>query len=189
MELSRRDAIAALSAAGITVGAATLAWERLSDTDTVRLSARDRRRLLALAEVVYPSAIENVSGFVETYVVGRALDRPAYADGMAAALTELDDVARDWHDTSWLDLTATEREKLLTDLGVHQADPDPGGLAAQRIRYYLVNELHYALYSTPTGGRLVGIENPIGHPGGLGSYTRPAPAPTAESETEDGSNG
>jgi hypothetical protein len=38
------------------------------------------------------------------------------------------------------------------------------------VRYYVVNELLYALYTSPTGGELVGIENPQGHPGGHESY-------------------
>jgi len=42
-----------------------------------------------------------------------------------------------------------------------------------RVRYYLVNDLLFALYSSPTGGKLVGIENPQGHPGGTGSYQQP----------------
>jgi hypothetical protein len=38
------------------------------------------------------------------------------------------------------------------------------------VRYYVVNELLLALYASPTGGELVGIENPQGHPGGTASY-------------------
>jgi hypothetical protein len=51
-------------------------------------------------------------------------------------------------------------------------DPDPDGTDAGRVRYYVVNELLYALYASPTGGELVGIENPRGYPGGTASYRR-----------------
>ncbi|MEA5408870.1 hypothetical protein VB773_15715 [Haloarculaceae archaeon H-GB2-1] len=52
------------------------------------------------------------------------------------------------------------------------AEPNPDGTTAERVRYYLVNEPLYALYASPTGGTLVGIENPQGHPGGTESYQR-----------------
>jgi hypothetical protein len=57
-------------------------------------------------------------------------------------------------------------------MGVHTADEDPDGTTAERIRFYVVNELLFALYASPAGGRLVGIENPQGHPGGAESYRR-----------------
>jgi hypothetical protein len=57
-------------------------------------------------------------------------------------------------------------------LGVRTAEPDPDGTDVERVRYYVVNELLFALYSSPTGGELVGLENPQGHPGGIDSYRR-----------------
>jgi hypothetical protein len=51
-------------------------------------------------------------------------------------------------------------------------EPDPRGSDEQRVRYFVVNELLFALYASPTGGELVGIENPQGHPGGIQSYQR-----------------
>jgi hypothetical protein len=55
-------------------------------------------------------------------------------------------------------------------MGVDLVDPDPDGFSAERVRFYLVNELLYALYSSPTGGTLLGLENPQGYPGGSESY-------------------
>ncbi|PSQ18424.1 hypothetical protein BRC99_00075 [Halobacteriales archaeon QS_7_69_60] len=48
----------------------------------------------------------------------------------------------------------------------------PDGSTAERVRYYVVNDLLMALYASPTGGELVGLENPRGHPGGTDSYQR-----------------
>jgi len=57
-------------------------------------------------------------------------------------------------------------------MSVDTADPVPDGDDVERVRYYVVNELLFALYSSPTGGELVGLENPRGNPGGLASYQR-----------------
>ena len=46
---------------------------------------------------------------------------------------------------------------------------------SDRVRFFVVNELLFALYSSPTGGSLVGIENPVGHPGGTESYQHAGP--------------
>jgi len=52
------------------------------------------------------------------------------------------------------------------------ADENPDGTAAERVRFFVVNELLLALYASPTGGELVGIENPQGYAGGAESYQR-----------------
>lgn len=199
MELTRRDALAALSAAGATVGGGVLAArfdppradDRAgagsggpdgdgggADTDAGVSVSTDLLDLLdAVAAVVYPDAVENRRAFVDSYVVGRVADRPAYREGLREAAGQLDAVARDWHDAPYADLDADTRDRLLRDLGVETADPDPEGPISDRIRFYLVNDLLFAFYSSPTGGRLVGIENPIGHPGGVESYRRPSMSP------------
>jgi hypothetical protein len=61
---------------------------------------------------------------------------------------------------------------VLDEMGVDTADPDPEGPDPARVRFYVVNDLLFALYASPTGGELVGIENPQGHPGGTDSYRR-----------------
>ncbi|RDZ47020.1 Tat (twin-arginine translocation) pathway signal sequence [Haloferax sp. Atlit-10N] len=197
MRLTRRDALAVLAGLGVTGGAVSLTQfdpptadstgkeggstgeDGSGGDDTPPTAVRDT--MAAAAEVVYPSAAEGVSEFVEAYVVGRARDDSRRA-AMADAATELDDVARDWEGAAFGDLPAADRDRLLRELGVDAADPIPDGTLSERLRFHVVNELLYAFYASPTGGRLVGIENPIGHPGGAGSYRR---ATMDGSETTD----
>ncbi|PSP43727.1 hypothetical protein BRC68_05985 [Halobacteriales archaeon QH_6_64_20] len=196
-ELTRRDALAALAASGLAAGVDTGAGggagstaerETLSsreaasdETESPADSGADRsspfteretETLVSVAGTLYPSAVTGVSAFVETYTVGRVRDRPAYADGMKAALETLEQYATEWFDGRYSTLSTRDRGALLRQMGLVNADPDPAGSDPERLRYYLVNELLYALYSSPTGGELVGIENPPGHPGGLASYRR-----------------
>ena len=195
MELTRRDALAALSAAGATVGGGVLAARfdppraddgsgadpAGDDTGTEVSLSTDLLDLLdAVAEVVYPDGVGERRAFVDSYVVGRVTDRPAYREGLREAAAQLDAVARDWHDAPYADLDVDTRDRILRNLGVETADPDPKGPLTDRIRFYVVNDLLFAFYSSPTGGRLVGIENPIGHPGGTESYQRPSMPPTGE---------
>jgi hypothetical protein len=186
VELTRRDALAALAAASATIGGGVLAG-RLepprassggtgaadSDPSAAPSLSTDLVDLLdALAGVLYPDDVQGRREFVETYVLGRIDGRPEYSDGLREAAAQLDAVARDWHGSPYAALDADVRDRLLRNLGVETADPDPEGPISNRIRFYLVDDLLFALYSSPTGGRLVGIENPIGHPGGIESYQR-----------------
>ena len=195
MELTRRDALAALSAVGATVGGSVLAARfdppraddgsgadpTGDDTGTEVSPSTDLLDLLdAVAEVVYPDGVGERRAFVDSYVVGRVTDRPAYREGLREAAAQLDAVARDWHDAPYADLDVDTRDRMLRNLGVETADPDPKGPLTDRVRFYIVNDLLFAFYSSPTGGRLVGIENPIGHPGGTESYQRPSMPPTGE---------
>jgi len=185
MDLTRRDALAALSAAGVAVGAVAgaLRFEDLADALAgdgdpnggdrgPTLDDRHRETLVALARTLYPAELSGIPEFVETYVAGRIRDRPDLAAGVAEAADRLDGLARDWRDAHFAALPPEERDALLREMGVDGVDPDPDGVVSSRVRYYLVNDLLYALYASPTGGRLVGIENPQGHPGGLDSYRR-----------------
>lgn len=162
--------MAALAAAGATVGGGALAWDRLSDGP---IGDRERATLVALARTVYPTAVDGVPSFVERYTVGRARERPAYARGVAEAAATLDDYATEFFGDRFAALAPATRDDLLREMAVDTVSPDPGGTDPQRVRYYLVNELLYALYTTPTGGELVGLENPQGYPGGIESYRRP----------------
>jgi hypothetical protein len=181
--LSRRDAMAALTAVGASTAlGGTLSWAVLADdTDggdaPEGFDERERETLLALADVLYPSAVSGVPEFVEQYTVGRVRDRPEYAAGMRDALARLDEYARDWTDTRFADLDPDRRDTLLRSMGVTVATPQRDGLDPERVRFHLVNELLFALYTTPTGGELVGIENPQGHPGGTTSYRQPPEEP------------
>jgi len=175
-ELDRRDVLKALGAAGITVGtgAALLEW---ADDDEEGgepiVTDHERRTLHAVAETVYPSEVSGIGSFVDGYMSRRLRADPERADAVLDALTALDDYAREWEDADFRELEPAKQEETLRAMGVDKADPVPDGAPRERVRYYLVNELVYGLYSSPTGGELVGIENPQGHPGGTESYKRP----------------
>lgn len=171
-ELTRRDAIAALGAAGIAVGAAALGSEIL---EAEGFTERDLSTITAAAQVLYPTEVEGIGPFVEDYLAGRAADRPSHAAEVRAATRRLDAYAREWRDAPFADLAPDARADLMRSMGLDAAEPDPDGADPSRLRYYLVNELLFALYASPTGGELVGLENPQGHPGGTDSYRRPPP--------------
>jgi hypothetical protein len=177
MRLTRRDAIAVLAGLGI-VGGGAVAIDRFdpptngADGRTTDVPSEDvLATMVAAAEVVYPSETAGVGDFVETYVVGRTRDETR-GEQIRETVAELDDVTRDWHGTPFVDLSTDERDSLLRELGADTADPVADGTFSERVRFHVVNELLYAFYASPTGGRLVGIENPIGHPGGTESYQR-----------------
>lgn len=221
MELTRRDALAALASAGIVGGAgvAVLSRERWQSnapagqstpgdesrdgtpdpTDSPDPTDRiDEARteaildaLVGTATVVYPSAVENVEAFVRAYGRGKLSNRPAYREGADETLETIDAQAELTFDASFAELDEVERETVLQRLGADSASPDPEGGEPGQVRYYYVNEVLFALYSSTTGGELVGIENPQGHPGGTDSYQRGPDGPTsrrnrASSESTDG---
>jgi len=199
VELTRRDVLAALAAVGATVGGGVVAGrydppraDAASDAGSGSVAeptlSTDLLDLLdAAAEVVYPTGVDGRRTFVETYVLGRTENRPAYREGLQEAAAQLDAVARDWRGQPYADLDADVRDKLLRDLGVETAEPVADGTITERIRFYVVNDLLFAFYSSPTGGRLVGIENPIGHPGGIESYQRESMSPSS-AEHSGGAN-
>jgi len=201
MELTRRDALAALAGAGILggSGAAALARDGFSENedhgegDTPGESDAPSERdapetdsdadrgetertvvegLVVTARAVYPGAVENTGAFVETYAGTKLDSRPEFRDGAVDTLDGLDAEARITFDARFGELGPTAADTVLRRVGADTAEPDPGGTTAERVRYYFVNEVLYALYTSPTGGKLVGIENPQGHPGGTDSYRR-----------------
>lgn len=188
MELTRRDAAAALAAIGATGGVA-LGVRRAGDGGERPGEADDGETpgnedlpddeavceaMTAVAGVVYPESVAGVEAFVDAFLDGR-LDGSAHGEGIRAAVAEVESAARSWYDAPVADLSAADRDRLLRELGADTAEEDPNGSAAERVRYYVVNELLLALYASPTGGELVGIENPQGHPGGAESYQRGPP--------------
>ncbi|GGK65952.1 gluconate 2-dehydrogenase subunit 3 family protein [Haloarcula sebkhae] len=185
-ELTRRDALKALGAAGVTVtgGAAALAWDESGDDDTAETEAdaassesefgeHERETYRAVAAIVYPSEVAGIEEFVDSYVAGRVEADSERAADMAAAVADLDAYTREWENSNFVAVDAATQEETLRGMGVKVADPNPHGDPRHRVRYYLVNDLLFALYSSPTGGELVGIENPQGYPGGTSSYQQP----------------
>lgn len=201
MDLTRRDALAALAALGAGSAAggvlsgsvdpprastgrqrdltedAGAGGRTAADGEDGGASERVLRTLVAASEVVFPSDVSGHREFVETYVVGRLRDRPSYRAGLERTVSDLESTARDWYGDDFASLAPETRDRLLRDLGVDTAEPSPDGNVTDRVRFYVVNDLLFALYASPTGGSLVGIENPVGHPGGTESYQRAAPEP------------
>ncbi|MFC7098937.1 gluconate 2-dehydrogenase subunit 3 family protein [Halobaculum marinum] len=179
MELSRRDALAALAAAGVA-GAGSLAGCSAPTADGAATSPpgdgespvgeHELTTLVAVASVVYPSAVEGVEEFVATYTGGRVDGGDDYAAGVATAIADLDDYTRDLFGDEYAALDAERRLEALDVMSVDVVEPARHGTAAQRVRHYVVNELLYALYTSPTGAALAGLENPPGYPGGTRSY-------------------
>jgi hypothetical protein len=192
MELTRRDALVALGATGLAsagVGAGVVALDGREDESgsDEALSTVARETLVGAATVLYPSDVDGVASFVETYSLGRTRGRSDYRAGVEAATATLDEAAREWYGERFAALDASTRESTLHELGVDTADPEPNGRRAERVRYYVVEELLYAFYASPVGGGMAGIENPPGYPGGTESY-REGPGTAGEGSAGDGTS-
>lgn len=130
----------------------------------------DVRTLVAVAEVVYPSEASPTDEFVENYV-GR-LPEPR-TQTVLRTVRSLDAHARRERGRPFSVLPEAERDALLRSMGVDRTGSDPEGALSERVRYYVVNQLLYGLYTSPRGSALVGIDNPVGHAGGYESYQKP----------------
>lgn len=172
MKLTRRDALLSMAAGGLGgygVYAITGATDpgRHPEPEDTEFVDHEIATLVSVAEVVYPSAVEVTTGFVSQYLAGVA---PARAARLQRTITEFDDYARATAGAPIRASPPDERTALLHRLGVDTVHPRPEGTLAERVRYHLVNTLLYALFTSPRGSRLVGIESPHGHPGGFGAY-------------------
>lgn len=173
MELTRRDAMLALAGGGVALGAKSAAAGvgdgEAGDGDDGHLSGRTLDTLVATAEVLYPTAVEPSREFVETYATRGFPDRHS---ALETTTQSLRDTARRETGRRFATLSRDRRDAVLRATGADRAYPEPDGSPAQRLRYYLVNGLLYALYATPRGASLVGNENPDGYPGGIEAYQR-----------------
>lgn len=152
------------------IGLTGTAWLADSPSTDDGIGDEEVDALVALAETLYPSEVEVSSDFVETYVSGqRELDTD-HVDELVSAVTTVRQWGRERAGSDLSDLTPKKRGEVLRATGADRAYPDPDGTEAERIRYYVVNNLLYALYTTPKGGKLVGNPNPPGHPGGTEAY-------------------
>lgn len=174
MRLTRRDVIAALAASGVAIIGKT-AIESL-DKDTNKewqdtpITKSKVDGIVAAAEVLYPSSVENIEKFVTQYIKGRIDDNPRHVKEISDTFTYLNRYCKSWYNKNFPNLNPQKREKAFQKMNADSVTPDPEGSDVQRVRYYVINELLFALYTTPTGGKLIGLENPPGHPGGLTSY-------------------
>ena len=174
MELTRRDAAAALAALGAG-GVAAVAVGHTDDNGGQQADDIDeaaiRGTMVAAAEVVYPDDIAGIDEFVNAFLDSR-LAGDHHAAAVDSAVTALNDRAQSWYGDRFAALSADTRDAVLREMAVDTAEPRREGEPRETVRYYVVNELLLALYSSPTGGELVGIENPQGYAGGIDSYQR-----------------
>ena len=131
------------------------------------LSEAQLRDVIGVAEVVYPSAVTGIPAFVTTYVTELPASRTA---GVRRAIEWLNGWAQARAGSRPAELSASERAILLRSYGVNRVDAEPTGTVPEQIRYFVVNELLYALFTSPAGSSLVGVDNPVGHPGGYDDY-------------------
>lgn len=174
MNLSRRDALSALLAGGVGIGGSSLAVSesainRRSDPTDDTLSEDDVQTLVQLTDVIYPSSVEAEPDFVRTYTRRLPEDR---RQEIKKAVRRLDVKSRKLHGTAFKEASSEKRDAILRTIGVANAQSNPTGTTPEHIRYHLVNSLLYALFTSPKGSRLAGIENPVGHPGGYESLMR-----------------
>ena len=158
--------VGGLSAGTLAVGSARNYRHGSVDEDHVI------EQLHAAAEAIYPSAIDVDRTFITNDVRGRLRDRDEYADKQVDAVVSLDQYARRMTGRRFRSLSIGQRRSLFERLGIPRAHPNPNGTDDEQIRYYIVNDLLYVLFTTPVGGELVGCENPPGYPGGTVAYTR-----------------
>lgn len=174
MKLTRRDAIRASIAGGVATGG-TLALSELtanssSEVDDGESAEATLATMGAIAEVVYPSAVDASTGFLNTYLGTLGDDRRV---PISTAVTDLNERVRKRYGSPYYELdSVAKREAVLRSMGVDRVRSDPTGTVPERVKYHLVNSLLYALYTTPKGAELVGIDNPVGHPGGFATYRR-----------------
>ena len=164
--LTRRDALTTLAAGGIaggSLGVSELAVE--AQPEPRSLTDHEIATAEAVATVVYPSAVTVTTEFVATYLRGLGDDRKA---ALSETVADLNTHTQQRYGEVFHGIQPrAKRDAVLRSLGVNRAQSRPAGTVPERVRYHLVNSLLYALFTTPRGGELVGIENPIGHPGGF----------------------
>lgn len=170
MRLTRRDALKALAVGGAAGSSLAVSEALVADepSSPAGYTETDIETLYRVAEVVYPSEVEVTKAFVETYV--RRLDAERQA-ALSRAAAQLNSVTNSRYNRTFSESpSVSRRESMLRSLGIHRVESAPDGTVPERVRYHLVNTLLYALFTSPTGSKLRGIESPRGHPGGFATY-------------------
>jgi hypothetical protein len=126
-----------------------------------------------VANAVYPSDVSVDESFVESRVFGRPEPIPGHFDELRAAVEAVDDYAAARFGRRLVDLPPARRRAALSAMGVTKVHPTDDGTTAERVRFYLLNDLLYAFFTSPISSELTGIENPPGYPGGREAYRRP----------------
>jgi len=162
-ELTRRDALGALAAAGIasTAGCSSLTGEESTERT-------EMETMVALGEVLYPSETEVTEEFIDSFLMGRIVDEESYRTALTDGIETLDTRAQEAQGSPFAALSESERVALIEETELRSGDSDAEGSAIERVNYHLIDELLFAFYASPTGGELVGNPNPRGWPGGFG---------------------
>ncbi|NHN62243.1 hypothetical protein G9463_02810 [Haloarcula sp. JP-Z28] len=175
---SRRQFLTALggtafAAAGYGYGTDSpelLAADSATEPSSHPASAAHIDTLTAIASAVYPSEVSIERSFIESRVFGRVEPEPDHFDNLVTAIEAVDDHASARFGGRIADLSAGRRRQVLQSMGVTTVHPTADGTTAERVRFYLVGDLLYVLFTSPAGGKLLGVENPPGHPGGREAY-------------------
>jgi len=181
MRLTRRETLATVLLGGLGTGAGLQVLAevpeagREPDGDRI-VTDYQRETLSAVAEAIYPSALTDPGVLAERYLAYQPLDR---LQAIRDAILDLDQAAQRRYDAPFATLTTGERETLLREMGVDRVAAARDGTVSARIRYFLVDGLLFALVTNPEGSQLVGVDNPVGFPGG---YEYGGDAPGGDSQ-------
>lgn len=174
-EPTRRQLLVALGGAAVTAGAygygtASKGTERLTDSHPA--TSAHVKAATAVADAIYPQSVTVDESFVESAVFGRVEPTPGHFDALVETIEAVESHARARFGASVSGLSPGTRRQVLQSMNVTAVHATPDGTTAERVRFYLVNDLLYALFTSPRSRPLTGIENPPGHPGGLEAYRR-----------------
>ena len=168
IKLTKRDALAALAGLGMAIGLVQHRTHVHSLEEDI--DQEDIQNLLAVCDVIFPRQVETTPEFVKTFVIGRIKFRPNYQKNLRASVSRINQVSNQKYGKDFYSLLFKTREKIFREMALDQVSPDPDGPMPNKVRYYVINELLFALYTSPIGGQLLGNENPIGYAGGLDAY-------------------
>ncbi|EMA23694.1 gluconate 2-dehydrogenase subunit 3 family protein [Haloarcula argentinensis] len=175
---SRRQFLTALggtafAAAGYGYGtepSGSVAVDSVTGSSAHPASGEHIEALTAIATAVYPSAVSITPSFIESRVFGRVEPEPGHFDKLVTAIEAVDDHAKARFGGRITDISAGRRRQVLQSMGVTTVHPTADGTTAEQVRFYLVGDLLYVLFTSPMGGKLLGVDNPPGHPGGREAY-------------------
>jgi hypothetical protein len=123
-----------------------------------------------MARAIYPSSFPVDESWVENRVFGRVEPTEGHFDQLVAAIEAIDAHARARFGGPVTSLSEGYRRGVLQSMGVTEVHATADGTTAERVRFYLVNDLLYVLLTAPESSDLTGIVNPPGHPGGTDVY-------------------
>lgn len=178
--ISRRGLLTALggaaaAAAGYGYGLGSegrLSLDDAAGSDDSPASPADVETLTALATAILPSSFDVDESWVENRVLGRVEPKPGHFERLVAAIEAVDSHAKARFGAPVTSLPSSQRRGVLVSMGVTEVHPTADGTTAERVRFHLVNDLLYAMLTSPESSDLTGIANPPGYPGGTSVYTQ-----------------